>query len=315
MSDAGGAVVLGVDEASFAPVPVERAGLGLLVYGDSGSGRSRFLGRLLRDAGRLPESDRPQVLVIDYLGALLDRHAADVEAGRAFEVVHAAAYGPQEAPELLTALTDELLRRQQVTATARRPGRSLGGTDSRVSGVADGRSHGPVGPPLWLVVDDYELVHAAARPGLVSELANLVPYAARLGLTMLLAQGANSSGARVDPLIRRVLEGSPWHLQFSVESKHELLLRGTRGAPLRPGHALLARPGRPDSLLAVLPPRAPVGASGTPDAYLQDDGPAAPDEARDIPPEVEPAVEVGVGSGGGTDLTSDGKSARIRLVS
>ena len=41
-------MVLGVDEAAFAPVPLEHSGLGLLVYGDAGSGRSRFLGRLLQ---------------------------------------------------------------------------------------------------------------------------------------------------------------------------------------------------------------------------------------------------------------------------
>jgi hypothetical protein len=118
---------------------------------------------------------------------------------------------------------------------------------------------------VWLVVDDYELVHAAARPGLVSELAGFVPYAARLGLSVVVAQGANGSGARVDPLIRRVLEGSAWHLQFSVESRTELLLRGTRGVPLPPGQALLARPGRPDRLLAVLPPLTTSVAAAHPD--------------------------------------------------
>ena len=40
----------------------------------------------------------------------------------------------------------------------------------------------------------------------------------------------------------------------------ELLLRGTRGALLPPGQAVLARPGCPDSLLAVLPPLARAGA-------------------------------------------------------
>ena len=140
---------------------------------------------------------------------------------------------------------------------------------------------------MWLVVDDYELVHAAARPGLVSELANLVPYAARLGLSVLLAQGANGSGARVDPLIRRLLEGSPWHLQFSVESKHELLLRGTRGTPLPPGQALLARPGRPDSLLAVLPPRPPLTAPGTPPPAARDAGLAEPHTTEEVATDVE----------------------------
>ena len=74
----------------------------------------------------------------------------------------------------------------------------------------------------------------------------------------MISQAANGSGARVDPLLRRVLEGTPWHLQFSVASRTELLLRGTRGALLPPGQAVLARPGCPDCLLAVLPPPAPT---------------------------------------------------------
>jgi len=234
--------LLGVDEADFRSVIAEPSGLVLLAYGDPGSGRSRFLTRLLTDAANRPQGLRPRVYVLDYLGAVLDAGSATRSAEGVHEfggVVVAAAYGPQETPDVLAALTDELTRRQVAAAAARR-------TPDRDGALQR--------PPVWLVVDDYELVQAAARPGLVSELAGLVPYAARLGLSVVIAQGANGSGARVDPLVRRILEGSPWHLQFSVESRTELLLRGTRGVPLPPGQALLVRPGHPDRLLAVLPP-------------------------------------------------------------
>jgi len=244
--------LLGVDEADFRPVVAEPSGLTLLAYGDAGSGRTRLLTRLLTDAAEQPEGRRPQVYVLDYLGALLDGYAATREPARADGsdgAIVAAAYGPQQAPDVLAALTEELTRRQ-VAATAARHSPDPADAVAR--------------PPLWLVVDDYELVHAAARPGLVSELAGLVPYGARLGLSVVVAQGANGSGARVDPLVRRVLEGSPWHMQFSVESRTELLLRGTRGVPLPPGQALLARPGRPDRLLAVLPPLPSPAAGGGP---------------------------------------------------
>jgi len=249
-ADEGHGPFLGVDEADFRPVTADPSGLALLAYGDAGSGRTRFLTRLLADAVERPEGLRPQVYVLDYLGALLDGYTTACGGRDAGEgLVIAAAYGPQETPDVLAALTDELDRRQIAVAAARRtPG----------AGEAARRR------PVWLVVDDYELVHAAARPGLVSELAGYVPYANRLGLSLLLVQGANGSGARVDPLVRRVLEGSPWHLQFSVESRLELLLRGTRGALLPPAQAVLARPGRADRLLAVLPPLAagadPAGA-------------------------------------------------------
>jgi hypothetical protein len=115
--------------------------------------------------------------------------------------------------------------------------------------------------PIWLVADDYELVHAAARPGMVADLANLVPYAATLDFGVVVNQSATGSGARVDPLVRRLLESSPWHLQFSVEARLELLLKGTRGCPLPAGQAVLTRPGQSDALLQVLPPRLPAEAA------------------------------------------------------
>jgi len=239
---AGGLAAINFELVNSAAVGAEQSGLVLLAYGDPGSGRSRFLTRLLTDAANRPQGLRPRVYVLDYLGAVLDAGSATRSAEGVHEfggVVVAAAYGPQETPDVLAALTDELTRRQVAAAAARR-------TPDRDGALQR--------PPVWLVVDDYELVQAAARPGLVSELAGLVPYAARLGLSVVIAQGANGSGARVDPLVRRILEGSPWHLQFSVESRTELLLRGTRGVPLPPGQALLVRPGHPDRLLAVLPP-------------------------------------------------------------
>jgi S-DNA-T family DNA segregation ATPase FtsK/SpoIIIE len=228
-------LLLGVAESGFDPVRLEPGALGaVLVYGDPGSGRSLLLARLLAQAAALPESARPQIYVLDYLGALLDR-CDDRSA------VVAAAYGPHEAPEVLGALVEELTRRQGAVAAARREGVAL---------------RHPA--PVWLVADDYELVHAAARPGMATDLANLVPYAAKLALGVVVNQTAAGSGARVDPLVRRLLESLPRHLQFSVESRMELLLKGTRGVPLPPGHAVLTRPGQGDALVQVLPPRPAV---------------------------------------------------------
>jgi DNA segregation ATPase FtsK/SpoIIIE, S-DNA-T family len=275
-------LLLGVDEADFRGVFAEPSGLALLAYGDTGFGRSRFLTRLLTDAADRPAGLRPQVYVLDYLGAMLDAFSATCGAESKHglgAVVAAAAYGPQELPDVLAALTDELARRQVAAAAARR--------------TAD--PHDAVQrPPVWLVVDDYELVHAAARPGEVSELAGFVPYAARLGLSVVVAQCANGSGARVDPLVRRILEGSPWHLQFSVESRTELLLRGIRGIPLPPGQALLARPGRPDRLLAVLPPlpAAAPAASPTEGAGAADADPAVADPAVADPAVARPHIRL-----------------------
>jgi S-DNA-T family DNA segregation ATPase FtsK/SpoIIIE len=229
-------LLLGVAESGFTPVRIAPAEFGaVLAYGDPGSGRSRLLARLLDDAARLPEGARPRVYVLDYLGALLDR-CEDRSA------VVAAAYGPQEAPEVLAALVEELTARQAAVAVARRTGTTLQHPE-----------------PVWLLADDYELVHAAARPGMVGDLANLVPYAARLDLGIVVCQSAMGSGARVDPLVRRLLESSPAHLQFSVEARMELLLRGTRGAPQPPGRAVLSRPGQADTLVQVLPPQGVAG--------------------------------------------------------
>ena len=235
---AKGALLLGVAETGLDPVALAPgSGVGVLAYGDPGGGRSALLARLLADAAALPAADRPRVYVLDYLGALLER-CRDTSA------VVAAAYSPQEAPDVFAAIAEELTRRQAAVAAARRE-----------------RTPEPRPAPVWLLADDYELVHAAARPGMVNDLASLVPYAPRLRFGLLLSQAASGSSARVDPLVRRVLEGSPWHLQFGVESKLELLLKGTRGAPLPAGRALLSRPGCAEALLQVLPPAAPAEAA------------------------------------------------------
>jgi hypothetical protein len=237
---ADGGPLLGIAEAGLTAIPLHLAGSALLVYGDPGTGRTALLARLLRDASVLSDETRPHVYVLDYLGSLVDRCGDD-------SCLTAAAFGPHEAPDVLAALVDELTRRQRALAAARRQAEAT-----------------TAGPPVWLLVDDYELVHVAARPGLVGDLANLVPYASRLGFGLVLNQGAGGSSTRVDPLVRRVLESAPWHLQFGVESKLELLLKGTRGMPLPPGQAVLTRPGRPEALLGVLPPVALPGTSRRP---------------------------------------------------
>ena len=134
------AMLLGVDEVEFAPVVAASAGLTLLAYGDPGSGRSRLLARLLADVADDPEAVRPQVYVVDYFGALLDAHRSrlndsgrDGGIGARRDVVVAAAYGPQEAPGLIAALTDELARRQAAAASARRA-------------AVTGPGAGPLGP-------------------------------------------------------------------------------------------------------------------------------------------------------------------------
>ena len=242
---ADGALLLGVAEAGLEPVALAPgAGVGVLAYGDPGGGRSALLARLLTDASALPPVEQPQVYVLDYLGGLLER-CSDASA------LTAAAYGPQDAPDLFVTLAEELTRRQAAVAAARRDG-----------------TQPPRPAPVWLLADDYELVHAAARPGMVNDLAALVPYAPRLGFGLVLSQAASGSAARVDPLVRRVLEGSPWHLQFGVESKLELLLKGTRGVPLPPGQALLSRPGCAEALLQVLPPVVPPSESTRPHIRL-----------------------------------------------
>ena len=240
---AQGSVLIGIAEPDLAPVHLDPGrAVTVLSYGDAGTGRTRLLARLLTESAQLRSDDRPLVYVLDYLGALLDR-CANVATGVA------AAYGPRETPELFAALTDELNRRHAALTVARRRGSEV-----------------PRQAPIWLLADDYDLVHATARPGLVGELANVVPYAAPLGFTVVLNQVASGSGARVDPLVRRMLEANAWHLQFGVESRVELLLRGTRGALLPPGQALLTRPRQADTLVAVLPPA----------ASANDDRPAEP---------------------------------------
>jgi hypothetical protein len=69
----------------------------------------------------------------------------------------------------------------------------------------------------------------------------------------------------------------------------------------------LARPGRPDTLLAVLPPRPPLTAPGTPPPAARDAGLAEPHPTQEVATDIEPDDR--------PDGRPDGRAARIRLVS
>ena len=78
---------------------------------------------MLADAAQQPAALRPQVYVLDYLGALLDAHRAHRHGAHSDgspDLIVASAYGPHETPDVLAALADELTRRQAEAVAARR---------------------------------------------------------------------------------------------------------------------------------------------------------------------------------------------------
>ena len=142
----GGRILVGVAEADFGAVTADPSGTALLAYGDPGSGRTRFLTRVLAEAARWSAGLRPQVYVLDYLGALLDA-CSDLVVDAGNDLVVAAAYGPHETPEVLDALTHELTARQAADAAVRRNPELAAGVRRRPSGWSSTTTNSSMPPP------------------------------------------------------------------------------------------------------------------------------------------------------------------------
>ncbi|WP_432839493.1 FtsK/SpoIIIE domain-containing protein [Dactylosporangium sp. CA-092794] len=217
-SAAGGQVVLGVDEAGFAPVCFTPGRDGNLLYlGDPHTGRTTGLARLL---ARVSEAGLADAYVVDLRGDLLAAAPPPTAAATSTEEVEALAAG---------------LRRR---------------LDARLAG-APGDEH-----PVLLVVDDAELLQAVYSIGKVNPLGALAPHlmlAQRLGLSVVLNQLPAQAMTR-DPLVMRAVESGAARLQFSTVPRYDLPT-GFSGRLLPPGVARLIRPGRPEALLRTLPPR------------------------------------------------------------
>lgn len=221
------AVPIGIGETDLAPVTVDfHTDPHLILWGDSGSGKTTFLRTLaIGIAARNPPA-RARFLVIDYRRTLLGAVPADHLAGHAGTAASA------------TALIADvvLLMRSR-----------LPGSDVTPQQLQD-RSWWS-GADLFVLVDDQELVAGGTA---LTALVELLPHARDIGLHLVVARRA-SGGARAgyEPVLQQLRElGSPG-LVMSGPTDEGPLHSTQRARPLPPGRAFWVTRAGPAQLVQL----------------------------------------------------------------
>jgi S-DNA-T family DNA segregation ATPase FtsK/SpoIIIE len=239
--DGAVAPMVGVAEATYAPHLLNLgSGRHIVCEGDTGTGKSTFLRRMLEDIAALD----PDALIfgIDLRGSL---RAARVKfTDIAFDAASA----------------QDLVQRID-TSDGPTKGTVIGGLANLIferqrSHIASlkGRSSTEGHPaPLVLVVDDYDLLMSLA-PDCFALIAPAALFSQELNFTIMTAEGAASVTGRGDPLMRRVTERNPIYLDFGTTARGEPLRSRRKGTFLDPGYAYLVESGH-ELLHLVLPPK------------------------------------------------------------
>jgi len=217
-------IPIGVEERALAPVTVDLGGGDphLLVFGDSGMGKSSLLRLLARGLASAHAPDELRLILFDVRRSL----------GDVATYPHVSAYAPggpamAEAAERLRA---ELASR---LPSASEPSAAL------VSAPAWS------GPRFVLVVDDYDLITGPASPSPLTPLIDLLPVGRDIGLHVVLSRrvGGTARGA-YEAVFARVRELGTPALLLGGDPGEGPLIGGHKAAPQPPGRGLLVRRGQ-----------------------------------------------------------------------
>ncbi|WKG04863.1 type VII secretion protein EccCa [Mycolicibacterium sp. HK-90] len=222
-------VALGLGERELAPVLLDFAAQpDLLILGDTGCGKSTALRTLCRDLVTANEPAAVQLLIVDFRRALLGTVESDHLAG------YAASSGALDAA-LPTVLE---------TMRSRMPGPDV------TQGQLRDRSWW-VGPEVYVVVDDYDLV-AGSGANPLSALLEYLPHARDLGLHLVLARRSGGAArAMFDPVLAAVKDLGCMGLMMSASPDDGVLLGSVRPVRLPPGRGTLLTRSTPDQLIQV----------------------------------------------------------------
>lgn len=217
-------IPVGLDE-ELRPVFVDlEADPHFLVFGDAESGKTSFLRLLAKSITARCTPERARIMAADYRRALLDTVIGE----------HLIGYGAS-APALSSLIAD-------VSQAIRK---RMPGPDVTAEQLRTGKWW--TGPHLVLLVDDYDLVAAAANP--LQPLTELLAQARDLGLHLVLTRRTAGAGrAMFDPVIQRLRElDTPGILLSGERGEGVLLGRSVRPAVQPPGRGTLVnrRTGRP----------------------------------------------------------------------
>lgn len=237
--------LLGLEEFRFRPVHLDPLGGGahLLVYGDSGSGRTTQVRRLIRHLRSTRSPDRVRLHVVD-LGRELVEFAGDAH-------VESYAYTAGSAGNLASNLATEL--NERLPPDTLTPAELMAGEWWS-------------GPEHLLVIDDYELT-VSGPSGPFTPLVDLIGMAGDIGfhiVTVRQVAGAGRSG--FESFWARLREAAPAGLILSGTPTEGPLLGQQVARPQPPGRGFLIRRGRPTALVQCALDSTGTGSSEHPEA-------------------------------------------------
>jgi S-DNA-T family DNA segregation ATPase FtsK/SpoIIIE len=220
-------VAIGIDEVGLAPVglDLEAEDQHLVVFGDSGAGKTQFLRTYLAALTRRSSSDHVRFLLLDYRRGLLGAVADDYIAAHAADATAAREYVAQ---------LDAVLANRMPPP----------GHDPSSAG-----NHHWEGPEIYLVVDDYDAVSGASSP-LLPLLDRLV-QARDLGFHVVLARRVAGSARALmsDQFLNRIRDLQPAGLVMSGDPREGILLGDHRAGGAPPGRGQLIRRGHPATVV------------------------------------------------------------------
>ena len=223
-------ILLGVGETELQPIAVDFAvEAHLIVLGEGECGKTTALRTLCSEIVRTNNADSAQLFIIDFRRTLLGVVESD----------HLAGYAPSAAA--LTAQLDALSERLQ----ARMPGPDVSQQQLRT------RSWW-VGPEIYVVVDDYDLVAGANGSNPLAPLLDFLPHAKDLGLHVVVARRSGGAArAMFDPILARLRDLGCMGLMMSASPDEGVLLGSVRPSQLLPGRGTLITRAHPDQLIQV----------------------------------------------------------------
>lgn len=209
----GDGLVLGIAESTLTPV-VWEADEHLLVYGDSGSGKSAALRTLVCEVSRTRSPQQAQFVVLDPRRSLLG------------------AVGPEHLTEYVTSHADATTALAGIGAHLQH---RLPGDGVTASQLRD-RSWWS-GPEVFVVVDDHDLL-AGHRGSPVEALLPLLPHARDIGLHLVLARRTGGAGrAHYEPVMQALRDLATPGLLLSGSPDEGPLVGQTKARPSIPGRA------------------------------------------------------------------------------
>lgn len=210
-------VLLGVEERQLNPVAVDfDRHQHLLIFGDSGCGKTGTLRVLCREIVRTATAAQAQLFIVDFRRALLGVVESDHLGGYAMS--------PAALEAVLPTLLDLLHGRMPPVHVTQAQLRSRSWWS---------------GPELYVVVDDYDLVVAGGGNPL-SSILEYLPHARDLGLRLVVARRSGGAArAMYDPLLAELRDLGCMGLLMSANPDEGPLIGSVRPSSLPAGRGTL----------------------------------------------------------------------------